>query len=56
MPPSEPNAIPFRPMEELPRFAEEREGWKGYIEWEKYPEKKKQVEEILKRYEFPDVC
>ncbi|KAK3318972.1 molybdopterin binding oxidoreductase [Apodospora peruviana] len=54
MAPSEPNAIPFRLKGELPHFAEELEGWKGYIEWEKYPEKKKQVEEILKQYDFPD--
>ncbi|KAK3935068.1 sulfite oxidase [Diplogelasinospora grovesii] len=54
MAPSEPNAIPFRPKGEVPKFAEEREGWKGYIEWEKYPEKKKQVEEILRNYDFPD--
>jgi len=33
-------------------FAEEKEGWKGYIEWEKYPEKKKKAEEILAQYEF----
>ncbi|OMP84813.1 Sulfite oxidase, mitochondrial [Diplodia seriata] len=38
-----------------PFFAEEREGWKGYIEWENYPEKKKQAAEILARNKFPDV-
>ncbi|KAI9170862.1 Sulfite oxidase [Paramyrothecium foliicola] len=54
MAPAEPNAIPFRPKGEIPNFQEEREGWKGYIEWEKYPEKRKQVEEILKHYDFPD--
>ncbi|KAK4161063.1 Oxidoreductase, molybdopterin-binding domain-containing protein [Cladorrhinum sp. PSN259] len=54
MAPSEPNAIPFRPKGEVPQFKEEREGWGGYIEWEKYPEKKKQVEEILRNYDFPD--
>ncbi|KAK3400270.1 Oxidoreductase, molybdopterin-binding domain-containing protein [Sordaria brevicollis] len=54
MAPTEPNAIPFRPKGEIPVFKEEREGWKGYIEWEMYPEKKKQVEEILKQYDFPD--
>lgn len=37
-----------------PYFPEEREGWKGYVEWEKYPEKKKQGEEELARYKFPD--
>lgn len=56
MAPSEPNAIPFRAKGEIPVFAEEKEGWEGYIEWEKYPEKKKQVEALLKQYDFPDVC
>ncbi|KAL6720376.1 hypothetical protein ACLMJK_002297 [Lecanora helva] len=31
-------------------FAEEQEGWHGYIEWEKYPEKRKKAAEILSRY------
>ena len=34
-------------------FAEETPGWKGYIEWEKYPEKKRKAAEILARYRFP---
>ena len=38
-----------------PFFAEEREGWKGYIEWENYPEKKKQAAEVLARNKFPEV-
>ncbi|EJT70193.1 nitrate reductase 1 [Gaeumannomyces tritici R3-111a-1] len=54
MAPSEPNAIPFRAKGELPHFAEEKEGWRGYIEWEKYPEKKQRVKEIMKGYDFPD--
>ncbi|KAK0653829.1 Sulfite oxidase [Lasiodiplodia hormozganensis] len=37
-----------------PFFAEEREGWKGYIEWENYPEKKKQAAEVLARSKFPE--
>lgn len=37
-------------------FKEERKGWSGYIEWERYPEKKKEAESILAKYEFPDVC
>ena len=37
-------------------FKEERKGWSGYIEWERYPEKKKEAERILAKYEFPDVC
>ena len=55
MAPAEPHALPFRMKGETPHFQEEREGWKGYIEWEKYPEKKKQAEEILKNYDFPAV-
>ncbi|KAF2084796.1 sulfite oxidase [Saccharata proteae CBS 121410] len=50
---AEPNAEPFSQKGEKPYFAEERPGWKGYIEWEKYPEKKKQAEEILQKYDFP---
>lgn len=37
-------------------FKEERKGWSGYIEWERYPEKRKEAERILAKYEFPDVC
>jgi len=39
-----------------PHFADEREGWKGYIEWEKYPEKKAEAAAILARYQFDHVC
>ncbi|KAF2117113.1 Oxidoreductase, molybdopterin-binding domain-containing protein [Lophiotrema nucula] len=53
MAPAEPNAQAFKQQGEVPYFAEERKGWKGYIEWEKYPEKKKQAIDILKRYDFP---
>lgn len=35
MAPAEPNHKPFEIKGEEPNFAEEREGWKGYIEWEK---------------------
>jgi hypothetical protein len=38
-----------------PHFADEREGWKGYIEWENYPEKKKEAAAILAKYEFDHV-
>lgn len=55
MAPAEPNAIPFRAKGEIPEFKEERDGWKGYIEWEKYPEKKKLVEKLMAQYDFPDV-
>jgi len=34
-------------------FAEERPGWKGYVEWEKYPEKKAQGAAILASHKFP---
>jgi sulfite oxidase len=34
-------------------FPEEREGWKGYIEWEKYPEKKAEAAKYLAQYKFP---
>jgi sulfite oxidase len=56
MAPAEPNHKPFELLtEEEPYFPEEREGWKGYIEWEKYPEKKKKAAEILAKYDFPVV-
>lgn len=55
MAPSEPNAIPFHTKGQEPSFPEELDGWKGYIEWEKYPEKKKEAEAILEQYDFPDV-
>jgi len=32
---------------------EEREGWKGYVEWEDYPEKKQKAHEQFKRFKFP---
>ena len=35
MAPAEPNNKPFQIQGEEPYFAEEREGWKGYVEWEK---------------------
>jgi sulfite oxidase len=34
-------------------FAEEKKGWKGYIEWEKYPEKRAQAASILNNFKFP---
>ncbi|KAF2123526.1 molybdopterin binding oxidoreductase [Dothidotthia symphoricarpi CBS 119687] len=53
MAPAEPNAKPFQLIGDAPVFPEEREGWRGYIEWEKYPEKKKQAADILAKYDFP---
>lgn len=55
MAPAEPNHKPFQVQGELPVFEEEREGWKGYIEWERYPEKKKAAAEIMAKYDFPVV-
>jgi len=34
---------------------EEIPGWHGYVEWEKYPERKKKVKEFMKKFEFPSV-
>lgn len=34
-------------------FARELEGWKGYVEWEKYPEKKSKAHKILTSQSFP---
>jgi sulfite oxidase len=34
-------------------FAEEYPGWKGYIEWENYPEKRAKAKAILARHKFP---
>ena len=36
-----------------PYFAEEKKGHKGYIEWEKYPDKKAQAARALAQYKFP---
>ncbi|EIM86497.1 molybdopterin binding oxidoreductase [Stereum hirsutum FP-91666 SS1] len=42
---------------ELMRFlyAEERQGWTGYVEWEKYPERKAKAAEILRRHKFSPI-
>ncbi|KAF2670849.1 oxidoreductase molybdopterin binding domain-containing protein [Microthyrium microscopicum] len=34
-------------------FAEELDGWKGYVEWEKYPDKKAKAHKILTSQNFP---
>ena len=36
-------------------FAEELKGWHGYVEWEKYPDRRAKAEEILSRYSFAQV-
>jgi hypothetical protein len=38
-----------------PVFEEERDGWKGYIEWEAYAQKKAKAKEILAQYNFEKV-
>ncbi|KAI1873075.1 uncharacterized protein JN550_003328 [Neoarthrinium moseri] len=53
MAPAEPQAPPFKQKGAAPHFAEERKGWKGYIEWEKYPKKRKEAADILEQYDFP---
>lgn len=70
MAPPEPRAKPFEQQGEEPFFTEERDGWSGYVEWEKvgrvqcpvglantaqYPDKKKQAAEVLAQYDFPVV-
>lgn len=35
-----------------PYFEEERPGWKGYVEWEAYKDKKAKAKEILAQYDF----
>lgn len=55
MAPAEPDHPKFELQGEEPNFPEERPGWKGYIEWENYPEKKKAAQEVLARYDFPVV-
>jgi sulfite oxidase len=32
---------------------EERDGWAGYVEWEKYPDKKESAKRRFARYKFP---
>jgi hypothetical protein len=36
-------------------FPEELDGWHGYIEWEKYPEKKAKAAKVLAQHEFSKV-
>lgn len=43
----------FPRQDPAPFFLVEHTGWKGFIEWEKYPEKKTQAEAILARYQLP---
>jgi sulfite oxidase len=54
---SETNNVELRPDAENddPDFVvkEERQNWKGYIEWENYPEKKAKARKRFSRYRFP---
>jgi hypothetical protein len=34
---------------------EEIKGWHGYVEWERYPERKKRVKDYMKNFDFPGV-
>ena len=53
------NEVPDVPLKDkhAPKafFAEERKGWHGYVEWEKYPEKQKKAADILAQYKFAQV-
>ncbi|KAF7299801.1 Sulfite oxidase mitochondrial [Mycena chlorophos] len=41
--------------DEFAAFAEEKLGWTGYVEWEKYPEKKALASSILKTKKFTPI-
>lgn len=43
------------PDPESLELEEEIPGWHGYVEWEKYPERKKAVKEYMKKFDFPGV-
>ncbi|RAL66206.1 hypothetical protein DID88_005878 [Monilinia fructigena] len=50
--------LQIRSKDELPDphelgLEEELDGWHGYIEWEKYPERKQKAKEFLKKFKFP---
>lgn len=52
--------LEIRSSDELPdpnelELEEELDGWHGYIEWEKYPERKQKVKEFMKKFKFPSV-
>lgn len=44
------------PNPEVLGLEEERPGWHGYVEWEKYPERKQKAKEFMQEFEFPGVC
>ncbi|KIJ64599.1 hypothetical protein HYDPIDRAFT_175536 [Hydnomerulius pinastri MD-312] len=41
------------PLNQL--FADEKQGWSGYVEWEKYPDKKGLAKKILKTHKFTQI-
>lgn len=43
------------PNPEVLGLEEELPGWHGYVEWEKYPERKQAVKKYLKEFDFPGV-
>ena len=47
-------AIPIQTKEDDP-FPQELPGWDGYVEWEKYPERRAKANEILQKQQFADV-
>lgn len=48
--------IPLRePNHPEAYFAEEKKGWHGYVEWERYPDKQRKAAEILSKYKFAGV-
>lgn len=54
---SETNDLQLRPDGNLDgndlKVEEERKGWKGYVEWERYPEKKAKAHQRFIQYKFP---
>jgi len=46
---------PTMPISLRGLFPEEKIGWKGYVEWEKYPERKALAEELLRTHKFTPI-
>lgn len=46
----------MEPIDLTACFAEERSGWKGFINWEDCPEKKDKAARVLAQYMFDKVC
>ena len=55
IPDSKLQAPVYTTSEQANIFPEERKGWRGYVEWEKYPEKKEEAAKILASYNFQEV-